>query len=359
MKTRSFLLKRIGLLVLLTVFVAGLIGASVAGAQQQRPPSATGENSQDEVVKIDTTLVTLPVSVMDRHGKFMMDLRQEQFHIYEDGVEQEIAYFAAAGRIVDAGPDKRPFTVALLLDISDSTQFKLEAIQRAALAFVELLSPEDRVMVVAFDKRIQILAEATNNRNTLRQAIRRTVTGGGTSLYGALDTIINQRLSRVVGRKAVVLLTDGVDTTSKGATADSTLRAAEESDAAIYPVQYNTYGDFADVASRETYTAGVFGATTHASSGGEPASEAYKRANLYLRLLADKTGGRFQYADGAKNLARSFEGIAAQLRQQYTLGYYPKNKVADGAQRQIKVEVVVLKATVRTRKSYIYKPQKN
>lgn len=76
-------------------------------------------------------------------------------------------------------------------------------------------------------------------------------------------------------------------------------------------------------------------------------------------MLADKTGGHFQYADGTKNLARSFERIAAQLRQQYTLGYYPKNKAADGAQRQIKVEVRVLKVTVKTRKSYIYKPQKN
>lgn len=99
--------------------------------------------------------------------------------------------------------------------------------------------------------------------------------------------------------------------------------------------------------------------TAHGSRSGEPASEAYKRANLYLRLLADKTGGHFQYADGTKNLARSFERIAAQLRQQYTLGYYPKNKAADGAQRQIKVEVRVLKVTVKTRKSYIYKPQKN
>ena len=95
----------------------------------------------------------------------------------------------------------------------------------------------------------------------------------------------------------------------------------------------------------------------HQTKNGEPASEAYKRATLYLRLLADKTSGYFQYTDSIKNLSRSFERVAEQLREQYTLGYYPKNKTVDGAQRLIKVQVGLPKVTVRTRKSYIYKPR--
>jgi Ca-activated chloride channel family protein len=315
------------------------------------------DTTADDVIRVSTSLVTVPVRVMDRHGKMIPGLKQDQFHIFEDGVEQEIAYFEPPAIANDAGPDaaQKPFTVALLLDVSDSAEFKLAQIKSTALAFINLLRPEDRVIVVAFDQRVQVLAEATNDRSVLREAIVRTRTGGGTSLYGALDTVISERLSRIAGRKAIVLLTDGVDTSSKGATAESAVRAAQASDAAIYPVQYNTYGDFADNSSRETYGAGDFGAVAHQTKNGEPASEAYKRATLFLRLLADKTAGYFQYADSAKNLSRSFERIAAQLRQQYSIGYYPKNKTSDAVQRQIKVVVGVPKVTVNARRSYIYK----
>jgi len=321
----------------------------------QNPPSRVDPKA-DDVIRVSTTLVTLPVRVMDRHGKLIPGLKQEQFHVYEDGVEQEIAYFEPPAIVNDASTEttQKPFTVALLLDVSDSTEFKLAQIQIAALAFIKLLHSADRVLVVAFDKRVQILAEATKNRDTLRDAILRTRTGGGTSLYSALDTVITQRLSRVAGRKAIVLLTDGVDTSSKGATYESTIRAAQASDATIYPVQYNTYGDFADNPSRETYGVGNLNQIAHMTKNGEPASEAYKRATLYLRLLADKTSGYFQYADSAKNLTRSFARIADQLREQYTLGYYPKNKAVNALPREIKVEVGSPKLTVHARKSYIY-----
>jgi VWFA-related protein len=321
-------------------------------AQNQKPT-----DPDDDVVRVETTLVILPVRVKDRHGKFVMELTQSQFHIYEDGVEHEIAYFEAPTEANDSAADRaqKPLTVALMLDVSDSTQFKLEQIQKTAIAFVELLRQDDRVMVIAFDKGVQVLADATADRNVLRNAIQRTRAGGGTSLYQALDLTIG-KLNRLGGRKAIVLLTDGVDTSSKGVTSDSTIRAAEASYVSIYPVQYHTYGDFADSPSRETYVAGEFGRAGHVTKSGEPASEAYKRATLFLRLLADKTSGQFQFADSTKNLARSFEGIATQLRQQYTLGYYPKNRVANHTPRKVKVEVAVPKATVETRKSYIYNP---
>lgn len=337
--------------------IAALLAVSTSYAQTRNPANASGKDTAEDVVRVNTTLVTLPVRVMDRHGRTISRLRREQFRVYEDGVEQEIAYFEPPREANDTlpGSAQMPFTVALLLDVSDSTQFKLEQIQSTAIAFVDLLRPGDRVIVVAFDSGVQVLAEATDDRNVLREAIRRARAGGGTSLYGALDAVISSRLSRIAGRKAIVLLTDGVDTASKGSTSDSTIRAAEESDAAVYPVQYHTYGDFADNPSRETYALGNYGGTAHVTKSGEFASDAYKRATLYLRLLAQKTGGHFQYADSAKNLTRSFEGIAAQLRQQYTLGYYPKNRTTDGAQRQIKVEIGLPKVTVRARKSYVYK----
>ncbi len=146
-------------------------------------------------------------------------------------MEHEVAYFASI---------EKPFTLALVLDTSASTRFRLDEIQDAAIAFVNQLRPDDRVMVVSFDEEVRVLAEATSNRNVLRDAIRRTRTGGNTKLYDAVDLVINQRLNREQGRKAVILFTDGVDTASRHASYESNLRDAEELDALIYPVQYDT-----------------------------------------------------------------------------------------------------------------------
>ena len=338
-----------------------LLLISVGYAQGQKPSKNPKETAaEDDVVRVDTTLVVLPVRVKDRHNKFIAGLTEDQFHIYEDGIEQEIKYFEPASAPNDSSINAslKPLTIALMLDVSDSTQFKLEQIQSTAMAFVDFLRPGDRVMILAFDKVVRVLAEATMDRNVLREAIKKARPGGGTSLYEALDQTI-EKLNRLGGRKVIVMLTDGVDTSSKGVTSDSTIRVAEQSYVSIYPIQYNTYGDFADNPSRETYGAGEFGKTAHISKNGEPASESYKRATLYLRLLADKTSGYFQYADNTKALARSFDRIAAQLRQQYTIGYYPKNKTADARVRQIKVEVGVPEVRVETRKSYVYKPIDN
>ena len=177
------------------LFIVLLVVASSYG-QEQNPPQQIAE---DDVVRVSTSLVTVPVSVMDRQGRFIPNLREGQFHIYEDGLEQKIAYFESA---------EKPFTVALMLDTSDSTRFKLKDIQDAALEFVEQLRPDDRVIVAAFDKNIAVLAEATSDRRVLTTAIRRVNTGGSTGLYNAIDVIINKRLNRIRGRKAIVLFTD-------------------------------------------------------------------------------------------------------------------------------------------------------
>src|ERR1041384_7260245 len=313
-------------------------------AQQPKTSPATGQGAaDDEVLQVSKTLVTVPVRVQDRQGRFVADLKQDQFHIYEDGVEQEIAYFEDADQ---------PFTVALLLDISDSTKFKLKEIQDAAAAFVEQLRPDDRVILVAFDQNVAILTEATNDRGVLTQAIRRTQTGGGTSLYTAVDQVVKEQLNHARGRKAVVLFTDGMDTTSQSATYESTLRAAEELDALVYTIQYNTY-NLALSSLKPTLSSQVTFTTAQVvTSKGEPLSVAYARANEYLRLLAYKTGGRFYYADTVANLTKTFARIAEELRQQYSLGYYPKNQDTAGKRRQIKVRVNEPDVAIRTRHSY-------
>ena len=180
--------------------------------------------------------MTLPVSVTDRNGRYIPNLTKTDFRLWEDGVEQQVAFFSSVDK---------PFSVVLVIDTSGSTRFKIEEIQDAAITFVSQLRSDDRVMVVSFDDNVRVLTEFTGDRNRMRDAIRRTRTGNGTRLYDAIDLIINQRLNQVDGRKAVVLFTDGVDTASNHSSYASNIRDAEELDALIYPVQYDTYRDVA------------------------------------------------------------------------------------------------------------------
>src|ERR1043165_6789066 len=201
---------------------------------KDQTPAPPEEVDAGEIVKVNTTLVTIPVSVMDRDGRYVPNLQKDDFRIWEDGVEQEVAFFQSVDK---------PFSVVLMLDTSPSTQFRLEDIQDAAISFVNQLRPDDRVMVVSFNDNIRILSDFTTDRAKLNHAIQRAKTDDGTRLYDAVDMVINQQLSRVQGRKAIVLFTDGVDTTSRHASYQSNVMDAQELDALIYPVQFDTSHD--------------------------------------------------------------------------------------------------------------------
>jgi VWFA-related protein len=149
-------------------------------AQQQPKP-----DESDKHLKIQTTLVTLPVIAMDSDSRFIPDLRATNFQVFEEGLQQEITFFASA---------EEPLTVALLLDVSDSTESQMENIRQAAIAFAGQLRATDKVMVVAFDSRTQILTEAVGDQQEIRDAILPAKTGGGTRLYDALDFVIRERM---------------------------------------------------------------------------------------------------------------------------------------------------------------------
>jgi VWFA-related protein len=345
--------------------LTGTRNSGQTGAQQQPAQADDGpvEIGEGDTVRVETALVSIPVSVMDRDGRYIPDLRQEDFRIFEDGAEQRVAYFAST---------EKPFTVALVIDVSDSTRFRLDEIQDAAIAFIDQLRPDDRVMVVSFDDKVHVLAEATNDRYALRSAIRRTSTGGGTSLYDAVDYVINQRFNRIEGRKAIVLFTDGVDTTSKRATYETNVHDAEELDALIYPVQYDTYqqmntsggqqprGRQSGAGTVASILIGILGGGNvnvgggGGGGGGRGGSRAdYDRADRYLGELALRTGARRYRADSTRNLEESFALIAEELRRQYSLGYYPEKVAQVGQRRQIKVRVNRPNLIVKARDSYI------
>ena len=341
-------------------------GANRTGNQQPAPSSQAPIDGPEEVeagdvIKVNTTLVTLPVSVTDRNGRFIPNLRKEDFRLWEDGLEQQVAFFASVDK---------PFSLVLMLDTSASTRFKIEEIQDAAIAFVNQLRADDRVMVVSFDDRIEVLSDFTSNRGRLRDAILRTRTGNGTKLYDAVDMVINRELTRVDGRKAIVLFTDGVDTTSRRASAASNLRDAEELDALIYPVQYDTYSDMNSGGSGWPGGGGIGVPTTpidilisimgggrRGGGGGGTAGTSrrdYERADRYLREIAERTGARGYRADSVANLSYAFAGIADELRRQYSLGYYPTRPPQPGERRQVRVRVNQPNLAVRTRDSYVF-----
>jgi VWFA-related protein len=323
-------------------------------------PPAHGADAQAEVVegdvvRVETSLVTLPVSVRDRNGRYAPDLRREDFRVYEDGVEQQIAYFATVDQ---------PFTVALVLDTSGSTEFSIGDIQRAASAFVEQLKPADRVTVISFDDSIDVLCEPTNDREQLNRAIRHAHGGGSTRLYDVVEYTLKKKLSQIPGRKAIVLLTDGVDTTSH-ASYKSSLRVAEESDALIYPVSYGGFrsstlpGVIAQPRIPLPGGGGIIlgNPRTTGAAGGATAAD-YARGDAYLNELAQRTGGRMYRGNSVVNISQAFEWVAEELRRQYSLGYYPKAAGKNGERRQIKVQVTQPNLAVQARDSYVYSQKK-
>lgn len=301
---------------------------------------------EEEVVRVETNLVSIPVSVRDRKGHFITDLRREDFLIFENGMRQEIAHFA---------PIEQPFSVSLLIDTSGSTQVRLKDIQDSAIAFIDQLRPDDRVVPISFNNQlVALVPNLTSDREVLRTAIRNTRTGlqanaslkkltvrgktynvvyVSTRLYDAVH-LASELFNPLPGRKAIILFTDGFDTGSVVASMKSTLQEVEERDAVVYVVQYCNRCEIFDVMRRQSSIWSV---------------------NNYLEGLANRTGGRFYRAKDLKKIEESFKAIAEELRRLYSLGYYPTSSVAPGDVRQVNVKVNRKDLVVRERKTYTQK----
>lgn len=315
-------------------------------------PASQG-SEEDEVVRVETNLVTMPVSVIDREGRFIAGLQQKDFKIFENGIEQRVEHFQSV---------EQPFTVVLMIDVSPSTAFQIDEIHDGAIAFVNQLRPADKVMVIAFDDRVRVLSRPTNDRRVLREAIYQAQFGDGTSLYEAVDHVINRELANIPGRKAVVLFTDGVDTTSRRANFQSTIADVEEVDALFYPIRYNTqrqYGGMGGGRRQRGRTDDWIGIILGGGIqiGGGPAGSSsgeYATGLRYLETLAQNSGGRKFEADTIYNLEASFSGIAEELRRQYSLGYYPDKVGQAGERRRISVRVMRPNVMVKAKSTYIF-----
>lgn len=330
----------------------------------------------ETVIRLGTTLVSIPTSVVDRNGQYVPFIEKKEFHIYEDGIEQKLE---------DLRTMRTPFHVALMLDTSGSTWFRLEDIQEAAIAFTNQLRNDDKVMVVSFDDKVYVDSEFTSDRAALREAIHRTKTGGNTRLYDAIDLVVNERMKSVEGRKAIVLFTDGWDTKSRE-TARSVVRLIEESDVVVYVIRYDTQSDPYRTMGGGGYPGGgpPIGGTPPIGGGrrnppigtGGPmgiplplpgsrgpqsgssgpvqnGTEAdYKHAATFLQTLASHSGGRLYNADKLTDVSGAFARIAEELGYQYALSYYPTNAKRDGTWRRVRVRVDRPDLIVRAREGY-------
>lgn len=300
------------------------------------------EIKQDETIKIDTNLVSVPVIVSDRQGRYVPGLKVTDFSLYQDGMKQTISFF---------GAEEEPLNVALLLDSSRSALDALELIQDAALDFIRLLQPADRAMVVSFDHTVNALCPLTSDRKRLEKAVNQVDIGEGlgTVMRDAVIEVVEQYFAKVKGRKAIVLLTDGKDFGSS-LSKDELLDRLEESDVMVYSVLYET--SFASRGRRRGMgRRGPWGGGRRVGVWRERERRANEDALEYVEQMAEVSAGRF-YQEDVTDLKTTFALIADELRKHYRLGYYPPDTEDDSTTHKIRVKVARADVVVRSRSSY-------
>lgn len=314
---------------------------------------AAPQGGEDETIKLDATLVNIPVLVSDRSGRYVPQLSEKDFLLYEDGTQQEVAFFTN---------EEVAFNVALVLDMSPSTADNHREIQDAALAFVRQLRPQDRVMVVSFDRSVSYLTDFTNNRRELESAIRSTYTGSGTSVYDAVYETITRRMERLEGRKAMILFSDGEDTTSNRASFDEAINVVSESDVLVYGLRYpgganvqvnpwpRNRNPFPDLQLPFPFPwprrrrGGNFTNFNSASQNGgvnyaAPPQRGRRGNGDFMEAIATAGGGPVYDAEQISDLSRLATKIADELRHVYVVSYYPTNPLTNGGRRSIQIRI--------------------
>jgi len=310
------------------------------------------EVKQDNSIKIDTNLVSVPVVVSDRQGRYVPGLKAEDFSLYQDGKKQTISFF---------GADEEPLNVALLLDTSYSALDALGSIQDAALDFIRLLQPADRAMVVSFDHSVNVLCPLTSDRKRLQRAVDHVDIGErlGTVMRDAVIEVVERYFAKVNGRKAIILLTDGKDHGSS-ISKDELLDRLEESDVMVYSVLYKTSLDSMARRRGMGRRGGMGGGRPGGvwipggRDRGRRGRGAYDReedAIEYAKQMSEVSAGRF-YQNEVTDLNATFALIADELRKHYRLGYYPPDNEDRSVTHKIRVTVARNDVAVRARSSY-------
>ncbi len=367
---------------ILTLFVILISGFSANLFSQVKPrPTPTPKPDDEEIIKVDTQLIDVPMVITDKTGKPLLNLKQANFVVYEDGKRQDILDFSTT---------TAPFEVALLLDTSGSTRSDLQLITRAAQQFISSLRPGDRVAILAYDTErstnhaaavTDIVTGLTDGRSSLAAALEKVKTSNGTPYYDSLEEVV-QRIfkdepgEQFRGRRALVALTDGVDSTSIS-DFDSAREMLERGGIVTYFIQVDTRPFFEQNLLGDCETAIRFSQAQirryyRQFSKGNSLEQAanfcqlgdferlaiskklYELADAEMKLLAKNSGGKvFPVAD-LSEARRAFRSVADEIGTKYSLGYYSSNEKRDGTYRRIKVELKGAPpgVTVRAREGY-------
>lgn len=330
--------------------------------------TAGGQDPQEATIRVTTDLVTIDVGVSDRTGnRRVTGLAATDFTVYEDGARQKISSFSASDV---------PFNVVLLIDTSGSTREEISLIRQSALNFLDELRPDDRVAVIQFNKEVELIRDLTSDRQKLAGALEKLKGGSGTSFYDALQLSIDEVLKNVTGRKAIVALTDGVDSYGFN-TYRQILPLAERFGAGLYFLELETeaYTEAGMMRSCADGRHFEFSAKQlkkyfeeHVSGGRAEAyrehcllttlerkqinGRLYESARRELAELSGKTGGRVFRIRELKEASSAYSVIASELRTLYSIAYYPTNEKHDGKWRSLKVTVKGSGLSAHTRPGY-------
>lgn len=311
---RKLVSQKIFSLAVVSCFIS--ISVFSANAQTETPIE------DDKPINVDTLLFTIPLTVNDKTGRSFPGLKKENFKIFQDGEEQDIELFMN---------EEAPMNVAILLDTSVSTKDVLDDIQKAAKDFVKILRKDDKALIAGFDNRTKFFSNLTSDRKVLTKAIEQTEVDrvDGSDMYDAIDSVLKRYFSSLKGRKAIIVLTDGIVMGNK-ITAQQTLDSMQKSDTVFYPIIFKTN----------------FYKTKNSSS---------KSSNLIktLQILSEETNGRIYEKESAK-LKEAFLSIAEDLKKQYLIGFYPENPEDGKSKSLFKIEVDKKGLFVRAKKRLVF-----
>jgi VWFA-related protein len=370
------LLKNIFFQLFLTLIFQSFAFPGGDGSVDSRGQQASSVILGSYALKVDVDSVFLNISVREKStNRCLSGLQKNDFTVFEDGIEQEIAQFL---------PTESPFDLLLLIDTSGSTSPYLKLMKQAAIEFTREINARDRIAVATFNSKVRLIQKYTNDRDAAEKAISRIRSGGGTAFYDALMTSITQYKSDTKGRSAIVIFTDGVDNNLEGLFGSGSktdfeelYRKIQEVDAIIYTIFLNTEDKLDDpvpVGGRGAgpsipswpgaRTTGRFpgaipfpfpspGSPSPSKSEEESLDAIYRQAREQLRMIADQTGGRMYSPHKLDELSAAYSEVADDLRIQYQIGYNSTNLDHDGKWRKIHVAIEdVPDAVVRTRRGY-------
>lgn len=346
----SVLTRLILLLPLLAAFSVAVSAQSRSASPTPTPPAEEQEIDPDDVISVNTTEVSLPVTVRDKANILVNELTRKDFRVFEDGVEQPLS---------DLSLRKIPVDVALIVDASSSVASNLDDFRVAAEGFASHLATDDRISLIQFDDRVMMLQDWTGSLVQLRRALRRIVPGMFTRFHDAMLLASRDQAPRPNSRHAIIVLTDGIDS-GRGTSFDTAMRAALEAQTTVYVVS-NTQ---IERARKEEELNELLSATDSAVRFNQLriddlklGLEALANSERNLKKLTASTGGRLYRPTSFADLERVYAEVADELRHQYTLYYSPLNTKRDGQFRRVRVETTNPTHQVAARIGY-YAPKR-